>query len=413
MRTAALALLAAALYGGTAHAQGPQPLLGAPLHGPGVTPAPFVPMAAAQLPVAAPAPFSLRTFDPLKTEIRHLDNRWVLLADGAVLKEFAGREADAREALHVIRTLKLNQHGTVGSPPVMEYWLSDGHAPFSAEQGLRLVPLDLNTLQVDQADGQWRLRDKQRLLFTFGVKRQDAYLALDIIRHYGFTQLGHVGPFVPSMVYFLGNRSDQGRAPLLPPPQLQTPGPQVTRGTAKPPPGTAADPQPTQTPARAIVQVGFTAPQPAPELTEHRRFDYRRVEVRRDKNEWKLVCGSHVLANFGPNQLDAQLAWNTIQHYRFTEQCFLGKPVPVFSYFLIGGQAPRGLKFGIMTQPLRPEAVLVRRLGTGWAVCADEQPLVGFERLEEARELAETIQRHHFEYLCRIGTGMTFFVRAR
>src|SRR5205807_8532615 len=135
------------------------------------------------------------------------------------------------------------------------------------------------------------------------------------------------------------------------------PAPQVARGSAKPPPGPAAGQPPAQAPSQGIVQVGFTTPQPAPELTEHRRFDYRRVEVRRDKNEWKLVCGSHVLANFGANQLDAQLAWNTIQHYRFTEHCWIGKPAPVFSYFLVGGQAPRGLKFGILTQPLRPDAV--------------------------------------------------------
>ncbi len=411
MRTAALALLAAALSGGPATAQAPQPLLGSPLRGPSAAPAPFVPLTTAQPPLAAPSPLSLRTFDPLKTDIKHVDNRWVVLAEGAVLKEFGAREADAREALQVIRALKLNQYGTVGTPPVMEYWLSDGHAPYTAEQGLRLVPLDLNTLQVDRGDGQWRLRDGRRLLFTFGNKPYEAYLALDIIRHYGFTHLGHVGQFVPSMVYFLGSRSDQARVPMLPPPQAPAPAPEVVRGTAKAPPTPGA----ARSQSPGVVQAGFAtpAPEPKPELTEHRRFDYRRVEVRRDRNDWKLVCGGHVLANFGPNQLDAQLAWNTIQHYRFTEQCLIGKPVPVFSYFLVGGQAPRGLKFGLLTQPLKPEAVLVRKLGTGWAVYAEEQPLVGFERLEDARELAETIQRQRFDHLCRIGTGMAFFVRTR
>jgi hypothetical protein len=406
MRTAALTLLAAAL-GGAAQAQAP-PQLGVPRQGPGAAPAPFMPVAAATGPISAPTPLNLRTFDPLKTEIKHVENRWVLLADGAVLREFANREADAREALRLIRMLKLNQHGTVGNPPVMEYWLSDGHAPFSAEQGLRLVPLDLNTLQIDQADGQWRLRDSHRLLFTFGSRQVDAYLALDVIRHYGFRQLGHVGQFVPSMVYFLGSPSDLARTSLLPPPQPPALAKPEPRGTAKPPPSL----KPAQPLGQGVVQASFAIPEPKPELTEHHRFDYRRVEVRRDKNEWKLVSGSLVLGNFGPNQLDAQLAWNTIQHYRFTEQCVIGKPTPSFSYFLVGGQAPRGLKFGIMTQPLRPGSVLVRASGTGWAVCANEQPLVAFERLEDARELAETIQRHHFDYLCRIGNGMTFLVRS-
>jgi hypothetical protein len=61
--------------------------------------------------------------------------------------------------------------------------------------------------------------------------------------------------------------------------------------------------------------------------------------------------------------------------------------------------------------------VLVRQLGQGWAVCADEQILVPFAQLEEARELAEAIQRYRFDNLCRIGNGpglgMTFLVKLR
>src|SRR5262249_47073456 len=150
--------------------------------------------APAQPRAPVPAAPQLRTFDPLSTEIKRVDNRWVLLADGAVLKEFSAREADAREALAIIRALKLNLHGTIGTPPVMEYWLADGHAPFVAETNhLKLAPLDLNTLRVEEVGGQWQLRDAHRQLFAFGRNRADAFLALDLIRHYGFTQIGRVG----------------------------------------------------------------------------------------------------------------------------------------------------------------------------------------------------------------------------
>ena len=50
-------------------------------------------------------------------------------------------ETEAREALRLLRELRLNQRGTVGSPrPVMEYWLTDGRAPQGFTQGLRPLP---------------------------------------------------------------------------------------------------------------------------------------------------------------------------------------------------------------------------------------------------------------------------------
>jgi hypothetical protein len=404
MRRLAFGLLAAPCLFGTAHGQLPGgPVIAGPPPVPPITQAPFVPPAPAQPRSNVPATPSLRTFDCLTTEIKYADNRWVLFADGAVLKEFGPREADARAALAIIRTLKLNQHGTIGTPPVMEYWLTDGHAPFTAETNpLKLALLDLNTLRVEEFDGQWQLRDARRQLFAFGRNRADAFLALDLIRHYGFTQIGHVGQFIPSMVYFLGSASDQGRAPSMPPPRPNGSEP-GQRAYAKAGPGNLA--------------ASLSPPEKANSLTEHYRFDYRQAEVRRDKNEWQLVCGNHVLANFGTNQMDARLAWNTLQYYRFSEQCLIGRPSPSFSYFLVGGQPPRGLKFGIPVQPFQPETVLVRALGQAWAVSAGEQPLVVFERLQDARELAEAIQRLHFDHLCRIGNtpgyGMVFFARTK
>lgn len=400
MRRNALGLLAAVLWGGWAGAQPPagQPVLGHPL------PAAQAPFVQAGVPGAAAArPSELRPFDCNKTELRRAGDRWVILADGALLKDFGPREAEAREALQIIRGLQLTEYGTVGGPaPVMEYWLTAGHAPYAADAGLRVVPIDLNTLQVYEADGQWGLRDGHRVFFTFGANRDDANHALDVIRHYGFTKLGCVGRFAPAMVYFLGSQADQHR-PSVPPQQAGAPArPAQPPGQSKggPPPGV------TQT----------SVPPAAPD--GHRRFDPRRVEVKRDKNEWKLMVGRDVLANFGPNQQEAYLAWNTVQHYRFNELVSIGRPTPSFSYFLISGQPPRNTKFGIQTQPFRPEAVLVRNVGGSWMVCEGEKPLVSFgDRLEDARQLAEAIQHFHFEYLCRIGNvdgyGMTFLVRAR
>jgi hypothetical protein len=338
----------------------------------------------------APTPPAPRTFDPDRTEVRRVDNHWVILADGVLLRDFGPREAEAKEALQIIRKLHLTESGSVGTPPVMEYWLTNGHAPYADEAALRLVPVDLNTLRVDEADGQWRLRDDRRVFFTFGASREDAFQALDVVRGYGFTRMGTVGRFTPAMTYFLGGRAEQLRRspPSWPVVAVQPAAAKVADG---------AGPLPSARP---------------------RRFDFRRVEVRQDRGEWKLVVGADVLANFGPDRQAADLAWKTVQHYRFTELVSVGRPSPSFSYFLVNGQAPHGLEFGIPAQPFRPESVLVRNLGGSWMVCDGDRPLVGFgDRRDDARALADAIRRYQFDHLCRIGNvdgyGMTFLVRSR
>jgi hypothetical protein len=326
----------------------------------------------------------LRPFDARKAEVRRVNGTWTLLVGGLAFKEFALREFDARESLRILQGLRVTEHGTVGTPtPAMEFWLSDGHAPFANLPNLQLVPLDLNTLCVEEAEAGWVVRDAARGLFTF-AKREEAYLALDVIRHYGFTQLGFVGQPVPTLLYFLGSPSDLGRRPALPAP--------------------------------GGVQAS-SSPAAAPEQAAGLRFDPRRVEVRRDQGEWKLFAGQHVLASFGPHQHEARLAWNIVQHYRFTEQRRLGEPETGLTYFLAGGQAPRGLKFGIFSQSFKPAALVVRQVGETYWVFEGVRPLLSCgPHLDLAQEALEVIRRHQFDHLCRVGPGegglgMTFLLR--
>ena len=46
---------------------------------------------------------------------------------------------------------------------------------------------------------------------------------------------------------------------------------------------------------------------PGSEAADRVSIDGRQLQVRRDGADWKLALGNHVLANFGPNQGDAQL----------------------------------------------------------------------------------------------------------
>src|SRR5260370_11779474 len=129
---------------------------------------------------------NLSNFVSWQAEIRKVDGHWELWAGAVKIKELGNREVDAREVLRLIRVLNLNQIGTVGKPlPVMEYWLSDGRAPQKMGR-LNSVPIDPDSLQVANCQGQWCLVDEGRPWFTFGAEAGEARRALQIIKKYEF-----------------------------------------------------------------------------------------------------------------------------------------------------------------------------------------------------------------------------------
>jgi len=370
----------------------------------------------AQLPVFQPdgthppmkglRPESLVTFDYRQAELRWSDQHWQLIAGDVWLKDFGRREADARAALRTIRNLHLTQRGTVGTPPVMEYWLADAAAPQSFGGAGRVETLDLTSLRVELVEGQWSLRDNRHRLFAFGPRREDADQALAVIRHYGFTRLGVIGPATPTMTYFLGGDSSMSHSPLRAANDI--------KAGAMPQQPSESGSDPKASPS----QKAEKSQQSTAEAPERLTFDYRQVQVRHEQNEWKLVFGTHVFANFGEDHYAAQQALGLFQHYRFTEQFLIGRPIPTFTYFLVAGQAPRGLQFGLPAETFLPEAVVVRQAGGQWVVCEGERPLISFgDKEEEARQLVSAIRRFRFDHLCRLGSGpgrsLTFLIRDR
>jgi hypothetical protein len=473
MRRNGLVIVAFLLTSGSATAQTPlgtrTPLVPA---APPPAPAPAAPgpvpaaaTGAVQAPGAPPAPGgnapapalaeNLRSFDPQTAELTWSDRHWRLTAGGAALKDFGPHEAEARQALRLIRDLHLNQYGTVGGPePVMEYWLSDGHAPQGLAGRLRTLPFDAAGLRVEPFQGQWCLRDSQRILFNFGQRAADARQALGVVRKYGFTQVGMVGQASPTMLVFLGRQGDQpGAGPGLPSTRVHPtsyghdpaqPTTRTARDLQARYPGAGLDtvvtpalPPLQSTPRtarrqREPIQGGQTRetleprdqhtlrPQPAGgqgESPTRIPFDWRQAQLRREGEAWKLTAGSHMLAEFGHDEAAARQALSAVQHYRFNEHYLVGGPGAHLSYFLVNGQAPRGLMLGVPGQPFQPESVAVQQVGPTWALCAGNQVLLPCGNSpDEARALLAVIHRHQCDHLVRLGgdaAGMTFLVRTR
>jgi hypothetical protein len=395
---------------------------------------------------------NLITFDDRLVELQWEEGHWQLWASGMLLKDFGRHEREGREALRLIHELRLNQFGTVGAPrPIMEYWLSDGQAPQGMTPGLHKVPLDTTSLRVDQIQDCWCLRDSARVLFNFGAHQDEAERALSIIQRHGFVQVGYIGEGTAMMLVFLGG-SGLTPTPLKSPPppagrmiarsrligadakpagltqtnfqtsQLAVGGPRPAMQMSADPQHPRADAQSGQVNPALLTTSRQLAPpsMPLPDLAalgERVPLDMRQVRVVHERQGYKLLCGTYVIADFGTSERDAQQAEAAIHTYRFTEQCLIGHPKPVFSYFLVNGRAPHGLPLGLQGTAFHPQELAVRQEGSGWAICYGDRNLIPFgDKADEARQALQAIQRFEFDTVCRIGQGetaMTILARTR
>jgi hypothetical protein len=401
----------------------------------------------------------LTTFDPLAVELKYNVGHWLLTAGGKPLKDFGSRSEDARQAWHLIRELRLNQHATIGSPrPVVEYWLHDGQPPRNIPRGYRVIPLDVASLKVEQAQGFWVMRESSRVLFNFGPNEADARQALGMIQRYGFNRVGMVGRAGPSMLVFVSHPDlDRRSQSRLEPAEL--PGLKPVKGFSAAPkltplgmgkmPGLNGQQGPTvpatfyPTPMVPSLQSGtgttqapWTSAGASPSIAVHHSpfnhsdqtpwksagvaeripFDWRQVQVQPEGGVWKVAVGSFVLGHFN-NEREARLAQAALSYYRLTEYHRVGGTQPPVGYFLANGQAPRGHMPGLMGQHFQSGQLSVAQIGQHYCVTQGGGVLMDCgPREEDARQILGAIQRHGFDQLYRIGqderTGLTFFARS-
>ncbi len=254
---------------------------------------PAAPAVPAKTP-AAPAE-TIRSFDADHAFADWSFQGWKVSADGATIKDFGRSESDARQALRLIRDLRLNQRGVIGGPtPSVEYWLSDGKPPQGSSSGLRVLPIDGASLRVEQAEGQWVLRDDRRVLFGFGSKEADARQSLAVVKKYGFNQVGTVGAGAPAMMVFFAETDPASASAVRPAATPTTPAVDPASPAAKIMArrlGLDAIPAPAVLPLRgaALSSNGVTA---TSDTTNRVPFDWRQVQLRKDKDGWKLAAGA-------------------------------------------------------------------------------------------------------------------------
>ncbi len=347
--------------------------------------------------LSAQAGETLVPIDSTQIDVKRGEACWQLWSGSKLIKDLGNSEGEAREVVHVIRELRLTHLGVIGSRgPVMEYWLADGHAPQATVPAYRVQPLDRSTLRVEQIAGQWCLREDGQLWFNFGTHESDARHALEVIQKYQFNRIGYVGGAETVMIYFLTAPPDRRPAP-----KMRTPLVFSERE--------ALYARQLSTPSLALVD---------PATGEEKfAFDWRRVELKRDGQRWKLMAGRECLADFATDSFAARDALQTVQHYRFSERCVLGDSATPLTYYLVNGQAPRGLRFGTRNTPFHPDRLKVQQVEGKWMLCEGGRPILhGGDSEAEAKRTLQAVQKYQFDNLCVVGNeekGLQFLARER
>ena len=120
--------------------------------------------------------------------------------------------------------------------------------------------------------------------------------------------------------------------------------------------------------------------------------------------------GSHWLFDFGDKKSEAERSLNIIKHYHMNQSCFVGRPHPSFSYFLVSGSSPVGAFSGEDCVSFNPATIEVKNMGGRWKIVDGTHWLFDFGAKEsEARQAFAIIKKYGFTSSCFVGRPQPSF----
>jgi hypothetical protein len=142
------------------------------------------------------------SFNPNNISIQPFGNTGQFrIMDGNMAMILFPNRAEAQQAFNIIKHYNLNRQCFVGRPnPPFEYMLRGNNSPSGAFQGEDCISFNPSTLQVRREGNIWLIVSSTSRMFSFN-KEQDARIALEIMRKYGFTRSCFVGRPGPSFKY--------------------------------------------------------------------------------------------------------------------------------------------------------------------------------------------------------------------
>ncbi|HWU26651.1 MAG TPA: hypothetical protein VN154_09640 [Rhizomicrobium sp.] len=114
-----------------------------------------------------------------------------------------------------------------------------------------------------------------------------------------------------------------------------------------------------------------------------------------ETGDWKLAAGSSAALDFGQNGQDAKRAADVIQHYHFTWECFVRRPLAHMMYFKNGVAVPPGNMQGQDCIKLDPHAAEVAYVAGGWKVVDGQNWLLDYGADRTAAQQSVAIIRNY------------------
>ncbi len=140
-------------------------------------------------------------FNPATAHAALVQGSWKLVDGNHWILDFGNKQAEAQRAEQIVKRYNLNKQCFVGRPnPSFTYWLVGNQSPAGGMQGEDCVGFNPATTQASSAGGMWRMVDGNHAMFSF-PNQAEAQRAVQIVKHYGFTQSCFVGRPAPSMSY--------------------------------------------------------------------------------------------------------------------------------------------------------------------------------------------------------------------
>lgn len=341
-------------------------------------------------------------FEGSGVTIRKFQDGWQVWSGHVMLRDFGRAQADAEEAVKVIRELRPTEWVTIGPAgrPTLEYALMNGKPHMPTFSPKLTAPIDLRTVRVENVRGVWCLRDDATILVNFGREKADAEQSLAVIRKYGFNRLGLVGNPSQMTVLF----AQPGLTPGL------TAGPKA--GPGAPPAGLGQLARVAQ--EQNLTRTGIELPGSG-YVGERVVIDAKKLEVKKDRGEYVLAHGTDVLAKFGLSDWSARDALRVLQEMRVTEFCRFNADV---TFFLVNGQPPARVPFAVQGSRFDPQRLSVKPASAGQfgVYETNGRLLFSVPTKGEAESLVTLLRHYGFDQQCQVGlsgrNGLKFLAKA-
>ncbi len=142
------------------------------------------------------------SFNPDMIEVKNISGSWKIVQGSMWILDFGSNMCQALQAYRIIRHYGLNRQCFVGRPRAsFHYWLKGNQSPTGPVDGEDCIYFNPAHLQVKNVGGNWKIVEGNQWLFDFGAKRDEALVALEIIKKYRFNHSCFVGRPDPKMKY--------------------------------------------------------------------------------------------------------------------------------------------------------------------------------------------------------------------